>query len=709
MAIKRTFNGAEIIKPGAYSKIVVENLTGFPLLPAGVVGIIGEALGGEPHVLDIVSNEQIQEAKARYKSGAIADALGLLASPSFDPAIPNGASKIVIYKTNPSTQSAKALLNNALSPVAVLDLKSKNYGSDENQLSVAVASGSVVDANAKILGTVAAPFILAGAETLILLANGTSYTFTNTLVGGAITQAAMIAELNTPARWAPAKPVIASANGVSRIDLTLDVAVVVGGENDYGSLKVNPASTIDTILGMTGSARGVKGSRILTFAKGTESEISPDLGGLAQINISYVGAGAVATLSIQDVVGAKKLTTATGVPLDNLDITLVDANGNNLHTISSLVQLINANASYVASVLGANPQANVSLLDYVDALEMKNVAANLYSDMKDIYNWISDFSQLAAATETLNVERGLAIAAASLFTGASDGASANLDYANGFEGMKDERINVVVPLISQDIGAVTIASVNALAAAHAAWGWSTEGKSERNMFGSFLGSKQAYKDACKALNSGYASLVAQDVKVTDRFGNLVWKDPWAFACILAGMRAGAEVGEPLTGKTINVNDLRVRDNSWSPKKDYKEMIAAGCTFAEPMDAGGFKVVVGNTTYITDGSFVWNRESVVQAAGYVVYDLRLNLELEFTGNKAKTGTAQAIANFIKARMSLYLDGDIIVGDDDNEGLGYKNLRVTIQGNAAIISSSITPVQGVDFLLPTIYLSDIRQNA
>ena len=710
MAIKRTFNGAAIIKPGAYSKVVVENLTGFPLLPAGVVGIIGEALGGEPHVLDILTNEQIQDAKARYKSGPIADALGLLSNPSFDPAIPNGASKVVIYKTNPSTQSAKDLNNNHGTPAVVLNLKSRNYGSDENQLSVAVDEGAIADANAKILGSVAAPFNLAGAETLIVIANGTSYTFTNTLVGGAITQAAMLAELNNAARWAPSKPVIASASGTTKIDITLDPAVILAAENDYGSLKINPASTIDTILGLTGSARGVKGSRILTFAKGTDSEVSPDLGGVAQISIVHIGAGTAAVLDIQDTAGVKKLTTTiTGAASENLDIVLVDADGNNKHTMKSLVDAINATGFYTASVVAPNPQANAELLDYVLGLEIKNVAANLYKDMSDINSWINDFSQLAVSSMVSNVERGLEILAASLFSGAVDGASLNSDFADGFEAMKEERINDVVPLISKDIGSVTIASVNALAAAHAAWGWSTTGKSERKAFTSFLGSKSQFKDACKALNSGYVSMVGQQVKVLDRFGDLKWLDPWAFACILAGMRAGAEIGEPLTNKTINVNDIRVYDGSWSPKKDYVEMIEAGCTFAEPMDAGGFRVVVGNTTYITDGSFVWNRESVVQAAGYVAYDLRTNLEMEFTGQKAKTGAAQAIANFIKARMSLYLDSDIIVGDDDNKKLGYKNLRVKIEGNTAIISVSITPVQGIDFLLPTIYLSDIRQSA
>lgn len=706
MAIKRTFNGASIIKPGAYSKIVVENLTGFPLLPAGTVGIIGEALGGEPHVLDILAKEEIQDAKARYKSGPIADALGLLAEPSFDPAIPNGVSKVVIYKTNPSTQAVKVLKSNHAAPVNTMNLKTKNYGSDENLVAIQVAAGAIEEDMAKILGTISAPFVLSGGETLIVNANGTVYTFTNAFVGSAA-QADVLAQLNNIANWAPAKPIIAVASGLDKVDIAIDPAVVVGGEYEYGAMKIDPASTIDTIVGLTGEARGVKGSRIIMLSKGTFTEVSPDLGGDAEMQIQYIGANATAVLSVEDISGEKKLKVVAGT--DSIEIVLVDADGNNKHTLKSLADAIAASPAYVVSVLGANPQANAEMLDYVSDLDIKTVAAGLYTDMDKIADWMNTFSQLVEAVKISNIPRSLGILAQSLFSGAVDGASANLDYADGFEAMKEERIHDVVPLISKDIGAVAIDSVNALAAAHAVWGWGTTAKSERKAFISFLGSKSEFKDAAKAINSGYVTMVGQQVRVVDRFGDLKWMDPWALACIMAGMRAGAEVGEPLTHKTINVNDVRVYDGSWNPKKNYAEMIEAGCTIVEAMDAGGFRIVVGNTTYVTDGSFVWNRESVVQAAGYVAYDLRQNLELTFTGRKARTGTAVAIANFIKARMSLYLEDEIIVGDDINDGLGYKALSVSIQGNTAIIKVSITPVQGIDFLLPTIYLSDIRQNA
>ena len=207
MAIKRVFNGATIRKPGAYSSVKVENLSGFPLQATGTVGIIGEAVGGEADVLDILERSQIQSAKARYKSGPIADALSLLSAPSSDPRVANGASTIIVYKTNVGTMSSLALDDNT--GADMIDLISKNYGADENQVNIVVSEGSVADADAAIAGTIDGPFVLGG--TLAVVVNGTEYTYTCVMTGatGATGSAAeYLANMNLTGTWSPSKPVV---------------------------------------------------------------------------------------------------------------------------------------------------------------------------------------------------------------------------------------------------------------------------------------------------------------------------------------------------------------------------------------------------------------------------------------------------------------------------------------------------------------------
>lgn len=713
MSIKRTFNGATIIKPGAYSKTVVQNLTGFPLQATGVVGIVGEAKGGEPGVIDILSKEGIQDAKTRYKSGPIADALGMLATPSGDPRIVNGASTIIVYKTNNGTQSG-ANIQNALA-ANIFTLASKNWGQDENNINYKISVGAVADEDAEIEGTVAGTYDLTGGgQTLILDINGVTHTFTNTLTGGAETVGDLIIELNDDTKWSPGNaPVTAALNTLGTgVKITLDPVVVASGELDYGYIKVDATSTIDTIVGITGENRGQKGSRVFTIKKDTLEEVSSEIGGTDSLTIKYVGAGTNCTMDIQDVASAKTLSTSvTGGPGgEDLSIVLKNALGESQLTIQALADQINALTAYEATAADPNPTRNSDELDYYDDLVIIDVAANLRADVFVTKEELDTYSTLVNATIVSNAVRAYSTVATPVFmTGATDGTSANSDFVSGFSAFESERINTVIPLISQDSGGLLIDSINAVAKAHVVSMWSTIGRSERNAYVSKNTDKAGIQDAAKTINSGYVSVVGQQIKVLAVDGTLKWFDPWAFACICAGLQSGSEVGEPITFKYMNINDIRIEDGSWDPKKDYSVMIDSGVTIGEKMDAGGFRVVLGNTTYGIDPNFVWNRISVVEAAGYVAYDLRFNLEAVFTGNKARTGTAEAIKNFIMSRMAVYLDADIIVGDDLNDGLGYKDLSVSVEGATAIINSSVTPVQGIDFLLSTLYLADIRQSA
>jgi len=716
MTMKVTFNGASFSKPGVYPAVKVLNLTGFPLQPTGIVAIIGEAIGGQPGVLDVLEGPQIQAAKARYKSGAIADALGLLAAPSKDPRIPNGASKVIVYKTNTGTQAARNLNNNAGSPVAMLGLLSRNWGGDENNISAKVTAGSVLDANAAMTGSVNGPWTFGGSETLILKIFGVTYTYTTTLSAGSHAAAALVTDLNTAANWSGSvKPVIAAVSGTG-VKITLD-PTVVAALLDYGYLYVDPASTLDTLVGLVGSSRGVRGTRFVIFQKGTLTEGTlPEVGGQAVLSLKYVGAGTAAVMSIQDTGGQRVLTTiCTGASGDNLSIVLGAVDTDNVMqaklTIQDLVNLIGANAAYTCTTAFQHPTIGATDLDYYSAVNIEQVTLDLKRDAQAFVDACA-LSTLVAATKVSNVSGTVALVTTAVFlAGATDGTSANSNFSTGFDGLKQIRAELVVPLLSTDIGSLSVDTVNALADAHANVMWSAMGRSPRQVVASRLGSKAVVKAAAQALNSGYTSLLAQDVKVFSfSQDKLAFLDPWAAACLAAGMQAGAEVGEPITFKVVNCNDQRVRDGSWNPKLDFTEMIDAGIVMIEPMDTAGFRFVVGNTTYGTDASFVYNRSSVVEAAGYVYYDLMVNLEALYTGVKARTGSAQNIAGTVSSRMDDYRDiAEVIVGDDNNKGKGFKDLRVSLTGNKVAIDVTITPVQGIDFILPTIYLADIKQSA
>ncbi len=97
------FNGAVLVRPGAATKIDASQFQNVVLSGVGVVGIVGSADGGKP--AELATFREAQGVKDHFRSGDLVEAAQMLADPGNDFRIPAGASSIVCYKTNASTQA----------------------------------------------------------------------------------------------------------------------------------------------------------------------------------------------------------------------------------------------------------------------------------------------------------------------------------------------------------------------------------------------------------------------------------------------------------------------------------------------------------------------------------------------------------------------------------------------------------------------------
>lgn len=600
MAINQTFAGANILKPGAYSQTSVNLSGGFPLAATGTVAIVGEALGGAPGASDGVqtfTSEDISALIDKYKSGPIVDAARILVAPGRDARVPNGASLIRVYKTNASSQASLVLENAA--PDDLFNITSRNYGEDENLISIKVEAG------------------------------------------------------------------VSSVN-----------------------------------------------ARIITVQKGAVSEVLSENAYAALLVIEYTGAGTAADLTIS----ATTLSTAvTGAAPDNLSITLAGK------TIQQLCDLIDAHAAYTCTTAFAlaSSKSAADLDPITTPVDIKAAPATLRGQQKELLDIINSESQLVSASREAGVEGTIAVSSKQFLSGAVRGASTNTLFQAAFDALLATRCNTIVPLVSQDASDLissgetdpastfTVDAVNLQALTHCILASNTKNRSERNTYVSKKDSFANAQAASLALNHERASMLFQDVEVLGADGNLKFLDPWAAACILAGIQSGTPVGTPATFKGINANGIRHED--YNSKTQIDLAIANGLLPLENVDSGGIRVVVQNATYSKDANFVYNRPSVLAAADNVAFNLRANLESIFVGEKARTGSAEAIKNAVISVMSTFLQNEIIVGDDTNNGLGWKDLRVTINGNVAVVEITITPVQGIDFVLNKITLDNIRQSA
>ena len=140
------------------------------------------------------------------------------------------------------------------------------------------------------------------------------------------------------------------------------------------------------------------------------------------------------------------------------------------------------------------------------------------------------------------------------------------------------------------------------------------------------------------------------------------------AAMMAGIRLGSTVGEPLTFKFLNANGVGHFINAntgmplatatqFKPGFDFNEAILNGLTFTE-IASGGNRIVVDNTRYAIDESFVFNRGSVIEAAQFVARTSREILEQIFVGQKVSNGAALSLKNVLRNYL-IQLNQDKII--------------------------------------------------
>jgi len=743
MAIIQNFNGSPLRKPGVFTKTEVIQNGGLPPEETGVVGVIGEALGGAPgSVSGIVEYDSstLGLLIENFKSGPIVDAARALVNASNDARITNGASKILVYKTNPSTQSSLALASGWGT------LTSKNYGQEENLISAKITEDTAEAWNL----TFGADWTATPGSDLTLRVNGGTLV---TLTAANCTSAAnTVTEINSKLNTALGTVGIVYASAsVNRISINL-VATGTGAKRAGMGIALEFVASSEYIdIGVTVAQQGVvltagvagavsltasNPTRTIEIEKQATSQLESsaattgELGGKIYMEIGC-NAATSCTLTIN---ATQLLLDATGGGASDVTVNLA-----NFNTLKDLADYIASQPGYFCTIPdNINNALPPSVLDRVSAVGVCASTTGLKpgqvkADAFEVFNWFNLNSILVTCTRTSFL--GLPNTLTKTFlAGAVRGGSSTSAFNDGFVAFEGKSINTIVPLVSQDAtddqaesatytdssSTYDVESIHVQAREHCKKMGKTENRSERDCYLGYRGTFQECKNRGLILNSELCSLAFQDAQVLDGTGNLVWKQPHIATCLAAGMQSGGEVGEPITFKYVAVNSLRhVKKQAATPSSTelynsellghQNQAIDSGLLIFEAPSSGGIRIVLGNTTYSKDANFVFNRKSVLTAAFYVARNLRSHLESVYIGEKARTATAEGVRNFTISEMAAFLRDEVIVGDDTNGGLGYKNLTVQLNGNTILIDITITPVQGVDWILPTIRLDTIRQSA
>jgi hypothetical protein len=717
LAINVSFNGATIYKPGSYSKTNIDLGGGFPLGPAGLIAVIGEADAGAPGAqeVNIANNrfqaDQISTIRNKYRSGPIADAAAMLFAPAADAAIPGGAQTVWFYKTNASVRASLALAT------TYGTARATEWGVGGNKVSV--KNVLISETAATVASTAPFDASTVSAGNFVVRVNGATST-TITVTGSYANQAAFVADVAT---WSAAGMTFTAGGVTGASTLTIAMAAAPTAHQNGWGRSFELVDGTGSVLADMGVAVGLKTPAVEPSATLTLNQTrdgiseSDSLGGNVVLSIGHDGSGGVTSASVT--IDATNITLTT-----NLGSQVLPKAG--FAILKEIVDEVNL-ASYggwsasLSSTL--YNQLSPSVLDEVTTVGALSATsakpARLKKDASDVADFFAESSM--ASLENAAVKGLPDTLVESLLTGGAKGATSSASIVAALEKFEKFHVNAIVPLFSWDAtddiadGATdpastyTIAGIHQAVKTHISLMKTTKKRSERQGYLSLKDSFANCKTVAGDLADGREQLLIQDVRQSDAQGNIKWFQPWALACLLAGARGGAPIGEPMTFKFLNCSGIRHTAQPMStpdadividfdPDLQTDEAIQSGLTFLENPQNGGFRVVVDNTTYGRDGNFVWNRANVVYAADIVAFNLRNSLEAVYVGKKNTVSVAD-IAGVASTILNGFLTQGITVSTPDAPQ-GFKNLVVRLEGNTIYVEVTIKIVEGIDFILSEI---------
>jgi len=737
MALSRIFGGTNIFIPGAYDTKNVTLTGAAPSIAVGKVAIFGESSKGRPGATEILqfSPEALRDLINEYGDGPLTDAARALVIPSNDSRITNGASAIYVYKTNNSTQSTLSLAT------TWGKVDSKEFGQEANLISVEIQKNNATNATT-VSSAAFDETTISATGTFSLRQNGGAIN-TFSFSGAPTNNANLQTQLDNAGNWSGGLPsettfTVSGSDGASLLTISTDALSTDhrldagrGFELDEGTNT--PLATMNLSEGFQ-QASLEPTIRYITQRQSDGSNEDTDdgvgdLGGNVILNLGYQGTTATLTINTTNFT-----TTVTGGSGSSLNLTVTD-----FTTINDLAAFVNAQTGYTATVeASANGGLNPNTLGLVSAVGFASsgtgeTPGKIKSDAFALFDYVFKNSSLVDIPNTGSRVGFPDPISQTFLANGTRGSSASSDFTSGlvaFEGIED--IDLLLPCVSQDASddiaedssitdsssAYDIESVHLATKNHCKLMSSTKNRRERACYLGFRGTLAESKTQSRSLNSEFASFLIQDVQVLGSDGNLTFRQPHVSAALAAGMQAGGDIGEPTTKKLINAAAIKhvkkqgitpSTSEKFDPKTKSDEAIEAGIFPLNDPSSGGVEIRVQNATYSKDSNFVFNRPSVFSAVNFVAKTMRLSLENKFVGTKNRTGTRDAVKAEVEALMADFLRSDIIVGDDTNGQLGFKALNVRPDGNAVLIDITITPVQGIDFVLTDINIDNIRNAA
>jgi hypothetical protein len=698
--------------PGAYPNVNVKSSPA-GIVSTGIITIIGEAAGGADFSAEDLKNnffgpDQFDRVRAKYISGPVVEAMRALSVPSDDTLITGSPNRIYIVKTNQGAKAQKVIDTDYGTILA------KNFGFDGNKIKI-TTTASQLEAAPEVSGITILAFgaALDEASFTIRQNGGAATVITLSAVpADHSNQATLIVELNSLLPVGVTASAGAAANSI-KLTMAADAANYRKGWGK--SLELFDSTSGDlALLGLTaGLTKSSAESQVEFSVSRTDINLNETLLAKGEVALEIGYQGTTATLTIS---GSTLTTTVTGGSGANLSIDL-----NQYTTIADLADFINLQTGYKASVVTGSVQLAPSALDKVSAIGICSSSASVKAGRikKSLQNFKNALANSAATDFTATATSGLPTPEASSFlSGGLKGATSNATILAALEKIEGIQTNFVVPLFSRDASAdiadaltessssYTIDSINAAAKSHALKMSTQKMKKNRLAVLSYSGTFIETQDKAQALSSFRSAMTFQKVSQTSDTGVQLFL-PWYGACIAAGMQAAGFYRSVVNKKANLISFVDPSDFDSGSPTDLETALDAGLLILQ-QSSDGVRWVSDQSTYGYDTNFVYNSIQTTYLSDIAALDLADSLGKKFVGQSLADISAATAKAFVAEKMEQYKRIKIITSSDDAV-LGYKNLKVPINGPVMEISLEIKLSTSVYFIPINIEISQVQQTA
>ena len=718
------FNGAVLVRAGGATRVDTSAYQNVSIGGVGTVGLIGEADDGEPNVA--YSFRDPRDMANFFRSGPLADAADLAFRPMNDTRVPGGANQVIAIKTNQSTQSTYTFTKSGADEIIVT---SKQYGVHANKISVGITTSG----QGRIWAIEYEDGPNAYLETSPVLGGTAEFTLKYTGTGSACSATITATALTTTVTGASGKDLNIAFNDYPTLkELINAINVAVGGSYTATAITTNPYGFICTDLDriaavdvMTGAGGSfyAKNFRMVDWVNTNSSWITADRAVGTGVPVSAVAAtGRITAVQKAELVVGETFTlndggqaptvfefVSGGAPGSGhiaVDIAAATTAASVAALMVSAINGVTSTLLITATQVGST--AVLTLLNGVTGSQGNVAITHTVADLDFLVTGMS--GGIDASAGTAGDEAPDPTTTKIPLAGGARGISTNTTWQNAFDAMGRVRVNEVVPLASQNLtnlgqgSTATWASISAMSDTHASYYSSTKGKSERQNYLGMKGTKTQVLAQAGVLQSPHTLITSQNVTRPNAAGDIVKFPEWGLAVIMAGGRAGSDLGEPLVWKNIRTSGLD-QDSSWVPENDAEDLILGGVTVAFAPPNQGFKFDRVITTYTKLDNDALTEESIVMGWKAVAYDLRSQLEAIYTGTRARPATAEAIKDSMATLLEQFRQAGQIVDSvlaDGSTLMAYRELRVVLDHDIARYKATVSPVAGINFQLSDLFL-------